>query len=81
MKQITLLASLFFSTLSSSIAQTEGNNVFGIDQVLSVDVDFYDSNYWSLLNDEYNGDQNYIPAAISITTIDGTVMLTQWAFD
>lgn len=75
MKQITLLASLVFSTLSSSIAQTEGNNVFGIDQVLSVDVDFYDSNYWSLLNDEYNGDQNYIPAAISITTIDGTVML------
>ena len=75
MKQIPFLASLVLATLSSSIAQTEGNNVFGSDQVLSVEVDFYDSNYWSLLNDEYNGDQNYIPAAISITSIDGTVML------
>ena len=75
MKQFTFLASLILATLSSISAQTEGDNVFGTDQILGVDVSFYDSNYWSLLNDEYDGDQNYIPAEISITTTDGTVML------
>lgn len=68
---------LLFALCSFSHAsgQTEGNNVFGSDQVLSVDVTFYDSGYWSLLNDEYNGDQNYIPAGISITSNTGTTML------
>ena len=68
---------LLFALCSFSHAsgQTEGNNVFGSDQVLSVDVTFYDSGYWSLLNDEYNGDQNYIPAGISITSNTGTTTL------
>ena len=75
MKKFTFLASLILATLSFVSAQTEGNNVFGTDQILGVDVSFYNSNYWSLLNDEYDGDQNYIPAAISITTLDGTTAL------
>ena len=75
MKHLPLLASFLLANLYTVIAQTEGNNVFGSDQILIVDVTFYESNYWSLLNDEYDGDQNYIPAAISITTSDGTVTL------
>ena len=75
MRRFTSLAFLVLAPLSTAFAQTEGNNVFGTDQVLAVDVSFYDSDYWSLLNDEYDGDQNYIPAAISITTLDGTTAL------
>jgi hypothetical protein len=75
MKHLPLLTSFLLANLYTVIAQTEGNNVFGSDQILGVDVTFYQSNYWSLLNDEYDGDQNYIPAAISITTSDGTMTL------
>ena len=64
-----------FAFLPYAASQTEGNNVFGSDQVLSVDVTFYDSNFWVFLIDEYEEDQNYIPAAISITTTDGTTLL------
>lgn len=49
-------------------AQTEGNNVFGPDHILQVDIDFYSSSYWNELQEEYDGEQNYIPAAITIAT-------------
>jgi spore coat protein CotH len=75
MTRITVFILIALAIQSNAIAQTEGNNVFGSDQILGVDVSFYDSNYWPLLNDEYDGDQNYIPAVISITTSDGTVTL------
>ena len=55
------------------LTQTEGNNVFGRDQVMAVDITFYDSNLWSILNEEYEGDQDYIPARITSNT--GTTIL------
>ena len=55
----------------SSFAQTEGNNVFGTDQILQVDVTFYSDGFWNELLTEYDGEQNYIPAGISITSLDG----------
>lgn len=54
--------------------QTEGNVVFGTDQILQVDVTFYDADFWSLLLAEYDGEQNDLPAAISITGVDGTAV-------
>ena len=52
-------------------AQTEGNNVFGTDQILQVDVTFYSDGFWNELLTEYDGEQNYVPAGISITSLDG----------
>ena len=61
------------AVLSSTVAfaQTEGNNVFGTDQILQVDVTFYSDGFWNELLTEYDGEQNYIPAGISITSLDG----------
>lgn len=55
------------------LTQTEGNNVFGRDQVMAVDITFYDSNLWSILNEEYERGQDYIPARITSNT--GTTIL------
>lgn len=56
-------------------AQNEGNNVFGPDHILLVDIDFYSPSYWNELLTEYNGEQNYIPAAITIATeVDTTTL-------
>ena len=75
MKNFITLLLFAFCSLSQVSGQTEGNNVFGSDQVLSVDVTFYNSNFWSILNEEYEGDQNYIPAGIAITSNTGTTLL------
>ena len=75
MKNFITLLLFAFCSLSQVSGQTEGNNVFGSDQVLSVDVTFYNSNFWSILNEEYEGDQNYIPAGIAITSNTGTTTL------
>ena len=56
-------------------AQTEGNNVFGPNHILQVDIDFYSATYWDELLTEYEGEQNYIPAAITIATeVDTTTL-------
>lgn len=80
MQRLCFLISLIVLELSQIahchvLAQTEGNQLFGIDQVLKVDVNFYDDNFWTLLNEEYNGDQNYIPAAITIASQADTTTL------
>ncbi len=68
---------LLFTTLivAQCFAQTEGNNVFGPDHILQVDIDFYSTSYWNELLSEYEGEQNYIPAAITIGTEIGTTTL------
>jgi spore coat protein CotH len=75
MRKLIPLLLFALCSFSNASGQTEGNNVFGSDQVLSVDVTFYNSNFWSILNDEYEGDQNYIPAGIAITSNTGTTTL------
>ncbi len=68
---------LLFTTLmvAQCFAQAEGNNVFGPDHILQVDIDFYSTSYWNELLSEYEGEQNYIPAAITIGTEIGTTTL------
>ncbi len=68
---------LLFTTLmvAQCFAQAEGNNVFGPDHILQVDIDFYSTSYWNELLSEYDGEQNYIPAAITIGTEIGTTTL------
>lgn len=61
--------------VAHATAQTEGNNVFGPDHILQVDIDFYSPTYWDELLTEYDGEQNYIPAAITIATeVDTTTL-------
>ena len=60
---------LCFALISN--AQTEGNNVFGTDQILQVDLTFDNDGFWNELMVEYDGEQNYIPAGITITSLDG----------
>jgi len=74
MRKIVAIVALILLPVSLD-AQTEGNNVFGPDQVLQVHVDFYASDFWNQLNEEYNGDQNYIPASITIVSENGTSVL------
>lgn len=74
MKRYLILFSAAW-VISFCSAQNEGNNVFGPDQVLQVDVQFYSDAFWSELLSEYNGDQNYLPASITITTLVDTTTL------
>ena len=70
---LTLLAAAF--CVAQASAQTEGNNVFGPEHILQVDIDFYSPSYWNVLLTEYDGEQNYIPAAITIATeVDTTTL-------
>ena len=52
---LTLLAAAL--CVAQASAQTEGNNVFGPDHILQVDIDFYSPSYWNELLTEYDGEQ------------------------
>lgn len=70
---LTLMAAAL--CVAQASAQTEGNNVFGPEHILQVDIDFYSPSYWNELLTEYDGEQNYIPAAITIATeVDTTTL-------
>ncbi len=72
--------SLVFICLLVSIgaaAQTEGNEVFGVDQILQVDVVFASDNFWNELEAEYDGDQEYVEAQVSLSGVNGTEVIDQ----
>lgn len=73
MRSLLFVAPVLIST--AVLAQTEGDNVFGTDQILQVDVAFYSDGFWNELLTEYEGEQNYIPAGITITSLDGVAQL------
>ena len=58
-------------------AQTEGNEVFGVDQILQVDVVFASDNFWNELEAEYDGDQEYVEAQVSLSGVNGTEVIDQ----
>ncbi|MDA9161255.1 CotH kinase family protein [Crocinitomicaceae bacterium] len=68
------LTTLFYSENLS--AQIEGANLFSIDQVVNIELDFPQSDFWSQLEDNYtNMDVNgtiYIPAKLTLTDVTGT---------
>ena len=67
---------LFLASLLSPFwlqAQIDGDNIFSIDQVISVNLDFPQANFWTQLQDHYNADQNeYIVAFLTLTDVSGT---------
>lgn len=63
---VLLLPSILF-------AQIEGDNIFGTDQVLTIDLEFPQADYWSQLTSNYDdGDNVYIAAHLQLTDITGT---------
>ncbi len=74
--QWPLLIACALASFASS-AQTEGNQVFGVDQILQVDVVFASNNFWNELEVEYDGDQNYVEADVTISGVNGTQTLGQ----
>ena len=67
---------LFLASLLSPVwlqAQIDGDNIFSIDQVISVNLDFPQANFWTQLQDNYSADQNeYIVAFLTLTDVSGT---------
>ena len=67
---LTILVIISFSMAIS--AQIEGDNIFGQDQVVTIELDFPEADFYSELVNEYNGDQNYITADLTLTDATGT---------
>ena len=67
---------LFLASLLSPFwlqAQIDGDNIFSVDQVISVNLDFPQANFWTQLQDNYSADQNeYIVAFLTLTDVSGT---------
>lgn len=54
-------------------AQIDGDNLFAVNQVVSVDLTFSDPDFWSTLQANYEaGENEYIPALLTLTDISGT---------
>ena len=55
------------------LAQIDGDNIFSVDQVISVNLDFPQADFWTQLQDNYNADENdYIVAHLTLTDVSGT---------
>ena len=70
----TLIPSLLLLTFPIvTWGQVDGDNIFSIDQVISVNLDFPQANFWTQLQDNYNADENdYIVAHLTLTDVSGT---------
>ena len=73
-KLIYLISSVFFTV--NVFAQIDGANLFSTDQVVSIELDFPQSDFWQQLQDNYeNIDVNgsvYIAANLTLTDLTGT---------
>ena len=55
------------------LAQIDGDNIFSVDQVISVNLDFPQADFWTQLQDNYAADENdYIVAHLTLTDVSGT---------
>ncbi len=71
----TIILIFLFTSLSipNLKAQIEGDDLFGVDQIISVDLSFYEADYWTTLVDNYNATENiYLWADLTLTDITGT---------
>ena len=68
-KSISIILAIFFAGISH--AQIEGANLFSTNQVVSIDLDFPQSDFWQQLQDNYeNIDSCRIRLYSSPTNID-----------
>ena len=70
-KTAFLFAALAACTLVH--AQIDGDNIFDVDQVVGIDLDFPQTDFWTLLQANYDADENeYLAANLTLTDISGT---------
>ena len=54
-------------------AQIDGDNIFSVDQIISIDLAFPQDDFWGDLQTHYAADENeYIPAMLTLTDVSGT---------
>ena len=57
-------------------AQIDGDNIFSVDQVISIDLAFPQDDFWGDLQTNYAADENeYIPAILTLTDVSGTYVM------
>lgn len=57
-------------------AQIDGDNIFSVNQVISIDLTFPQEDFWGDLQTHYETDENeYIPAMLTLTDVSGTYVM------
>lgn len=76
--KITKTLSLLLITMFSLnlFSQIDGDNVFAEDQIINIDLSFEPSNFWEILQDNYETG-TYLEADLTITDITGTTTINQ----
>jgi len=70
--KLQLLPVILFSPLLLS-SQIDGDNIFSVDQVISIDLAFPQANFWDQLQANYEADDNeYIAAHLTLSDVSGT---------
>ena len=68
-----LTAFLALCFCDNSHAQIDGDNIFSVDQIISIDLAFPQDDFWGDLQTHYAADENeYIPAMLTLTDVSGT---------
>ena len=73
MKHTLIPLLLIFSFPFATWGQVDGDNIFSVDQVISVNLEFPQADFWAQLQDNYTADENdYIVAHLTLTDVSGT---------
>ena len=64
---------IFVCSVVDTTAQIDGDNIFSTNQVITIELEFPQADYWDQLVDNYQADDNnYITAALTLTDVTGT---------
>lgn len=64
---------LFICLVNKSSAQIDGDNIFSTNQVINIELNFPQADYWNQLTENYESDDNeYISADLTLTDVTGT---------
>jgi spore coat protein CotH len=68
-----LILFLGLTAIQLLYSQVDGDNIFDQDQVITINLDFPDADFWTTLVANYNTDENdYVPANLTLTDVTGT---------
>ncbi len=68
--RLEFLSLLLFFSFSNSNAQIEGDDLFGQDQIVKIELDFSDPNFWDVLEENYET-STYMWADLILTDVNG----------
>ena len=71
---ILLLSAQWLAVVA--LGQIDGDNIFSVDQVISINLDFPQADFWQQLEANYEAEENtYIAADLTLTDVSGTYNL------